>query len=198
MTEVWKPIPGYEGLYEASSLGRVRSCDRETEQTGNGGSTFVRLYKGRVLRPSTHGRYHQVTLAAGGKVRTYNLHALICEAFHGPRPTPAHEAAHWDGNVENNASCNLRWATKLENAQDKQRHGTMQRGENHAHAVLGERQVIEIFDKFCELTEGRTKRAPNGTIKKLAKEYDVTISFMENVIYGRAWKHILGERPCAK
>jgi hypothetical protein len=194
MTEIWKPIPGYEGFYEASSLGRIRSLDRDVVQAKAFGGVCVRHFKGKVLIPKTHGRYHQVNLAKSGVTRTVNLHSVICEAFHGPRPSPQHEAAHWDRDVANNAVDNLRWATKVENADDKQRHGTMMRGEGHAHAVFQDGQITEILGRFSDLTQGRTKKAPNGSIRKLAEEYGVTVSALENVIYGRSWKHMLEAR----
>lgn len=194
MTEVWKSVPGYEGFYQVSSLGRIRSLDRETPFATAWGGIAVRSFKGRIMTPKTNGRYHQVNLSKHGVVRTINLHSAICEAFHGPRPSPEHEAAHWDGDIANNAFDNLRWATKLENADDKQRHGTMMRGEGHANAVFRDGQITEILDRFSQLTEGRTRKAPNGSVKALADECGVTVAALENIIYGRSWKHMLEAR----
>lgn len=71
------------------------------------------------------------------------VHQLVCEAFHGPRPTPRHEVAHWDGNPANNHASNLRWATHRENEADRVRHG-------RTNAVLGADDVREIRAMHAE------------------------------------------------
>lgn len=129
MNEIWKPIRNWEGYYEVSNLGRVRSLDRiVTTKLGH-----TRPIKGRVLKP--HGctkdlPYCIVTLSRGGRRGNPNcieempyVHTLVLEHFVGPRPE-GHEACHGDGNGMNNRIDNLRWDTHKSNMADSIEHGT--------------------------------------------------------------------------
>jgi len=107
----WRPIPGWEGLYEASDEGQVRSLPRKHA-------------KGRILRHgTTHNGYLTVTFSANGRRAAYTLHRVIAETFLGPLPDGM-QTCHIDGDKTNNAAGNLRYATASENEQDKRRHGT--------------------------------------------------------------------------
>jgi len=107
MQEIWKPIPGYEGRYEVSNLGRVRS--------------FVRNYAGVFLKPgkASHGYY---TVSLGSK-NSRTLHSLVAETFIGPRPA-GQEVLHKDGSRTNNCVENLRYGTRSENIRDAVRQGS--------------------------------------------------------------------------
>lgn len=126
MTEEWRDIPGWEGLYQASSEGRIRSVDRMAVSQRSG-QVYRQRYKGRVLVPTIAGNYLSVSLSLEGKKITRHIHVLVCAAFYGPRPHRM-EAAHWDGNRANNRAKNLRWATSSENELDKIRHGVRRGG----------------------------------------------------------------------
>ena len=76
MKEQWKPVVGYEGLYEVSNLGRVKSLSREV--VGNGGSTY--MTKERILKPASK-KYPQVSLSKDGTQKSYRVHTLVVEAF---------------------------------------------------------------------------------------------------------------------
>lgn len=118
--EKWAPVPDYEGLYEVSDRGRVRSLDRIVpDSLGRD-----RALKGRVLTPlkGSKGRHLKVALSDGGKVRQHYIHRLVLEAFVGPCPEGA-EACHYDDDPANNALENLRWASSSENRQDSVRNG---------------------------------------------------------------------------
>lgn len=116
--EEWRPIPGTDGIYEVSNLGRVRSLDRViTEKTG-----MCRRKSGRVLKPFKGDRYDHQAVSIGAHDRRY-VHVLVLEVFVGPRPT-GYEACHNDGDVHNNAVKNLRWDTPSANQQDRIDHGT--------------------------------------------------------------------------
>lgn len=123
--EIWKDIPGWEGLYQASSLGRIKSLERRQPHRGGCAPARIQVRKARILRPGRHPKgYLIVALCAthiGRPPKTYRAHRLICEAFHGPCPE-GHECAHNDGTRDNNAAANLRWATHAENIADKAIH----------------------------------------------------------------------------
>ena len=72
--------------------------------------------------PNSHG-YLRVRLTIDGKRKSFFVHKLICEIYHGRKPTPRHEVCHIDGNRENNVYTNLRWGTRKDNAADRKRHG---------------------------------------------------------------------------
>lgn len=127
MIEEWHAVPGYEGLYEVSDRGRVRSLDHDLQQRHGRNPAFkaLRLIRGRILRTTPDRRgYVSVMLSADGRTRRDYVHRLVLLAFVGPPPTPEHEGAHWDNVRSNNALGNLRWATHEENAADRVRHGT--------------------------------------------------------------------------
>lgn len=107
MIEVWKPVVGYERHYEVSDMGRVRRS-----RGGRGASC------GRILRlkpPTATCDYIRVQLCRNDVKRTYGVHVLVAEAFHGRRPRgklPNHK----DLNKTNNVASNLEWLTRKQNA----------------------------------------------------------------------------------
>lgn len=108
--EEWRPIPGYEGRYEVSSEGRVRSWARKDGP--------------HLRRPSTGDqRYHSVTLCRDGRHEQRAIHTLVALVFIGPRPEGM-EVRHLDGNSHNNRAANLTYGTHAENMLDQRRHGT--------------------------------------------------------------------------
>jgi len=117
--EIWKPIPGYEGYYEASSFGNVRSVDRVTPQ-----ADYLRPFKGRVLRPATRNDgYRYVQLTKKDHRRTMLVHRAVCLAFFGEQPDWAECIRHLDGDRSNNAVANLAFGTHSQNAFDTVQHG---------------------------------------------------------------------------
>lgn len=122
--EEWRPVVGYEGLYEVSNLGRVRSLDREVPNRWE----RPKPVKGRVLAgsisPQTGYRTATLTDAAGGRKPYYALiHRLVLEAFMGPCP-PGMECCHKDLDRSNEALSNLRWDTRSANTLDAVKHRT--------------------------------------------------------------------------
>jgi hypothetical protein len=118
MQETWLPVVGWEGFYEVSDQGQVRSLDRVVAF-----GLQQRLARGRILKPGrdNHGVLF-VNLSADGRHRVRRVHVLLLEAFVGPRP-PGLDGCHWDDDSENNRLANLRWDTKSANARDKIRNG---------------------------------------------------------------------------
>jgi hypothetical protein len=121
MQEVWKPVPGYEGLYEVSDQGRVRSLDRDVTQTSRRGALYTLRKKGKLLRPGRMPSGH--LSVALGRGNSQCVHRLVLLAFVGPAPDK-HECCHNNGNPADNRLENLRWGTRSENIKDAIRHGT--------------------------------------------------------------------------
>lgn len=155
--EIWKDIPGYEGRYEVSSFGRVRSL------TGTP----------KILRQSLRGKYPSVTLAKDGSKKSATAHSLVCLAFYGPRPEK-HEVMHLDGDPTNNAVSNLSYGTASQNQRMRADHGTAYRGADHHKCRLTENEVYEI-------------RAATSGIRRLGAKYGVSRSTIEAIRARRNW-----------
>ena len=117
--EEWRAIPGWEGYYEASSAGRLRSLDRFVPVK----SSKPRRVRGRVLKPRMHKGYLITNLVRDGRLRTRSVHQLVIAAFKG-LPREGMVTRHLDGNALNNAIENLEYGTPSENVQDSIAHGT--------------------------------------------------------------------------
>lgn len=174
MGEVWKQISNYEGLYEVSSLGRVRSLPRHVRHSKNG-SLIVR--RGKMLKPTNDTKgYPTVCLSKNGVVKRFRVHRLVCRAFNG-RP-PAHwEVCHRDGNRENNKAKNLRWGTRASNHNDKRAHGTMSQGESHGRSKLTETQIQRIREDV------RTQR-------EIALDYGISQGHVSDIKRCKYWRTV--------
>ncbi len=102
MEEHWKPVLGYEGLYEESDLGRVKSLN------------FHRGKREKILKAKTNNKYHQVHLSKNGKTKYLSLSRCVWEAFNGPIPEGM-EINHIDENTANNRLDNLNLLSHSQN-----------------------------------------------------------------------------------
>jgi hypothetical protein len=115
MTEEWRDIPGYNGSYQVSDRGRVRSLPREAKHP-----TGTCRLKGRILKHffAAFG-YHEVGLQG----KTFRVHTLVATAFLGPKPK-GHETRHGANGIDDNSAANLSYGTRQQNALDQRRDGT--------------------------------------------------------------------------
>lgn len=136
MTERWLPVVGWEGIYEVSDQGRVRSVPREAVRRNRYGVEQTFKFKGRVmaLRPDPWGRL-RVNLRRPGIAVDRKVHQLVLEAFVGPRPEGM-LGLHWDDDKSNNRLENLRWGTYSENLHDAVRNG-IHKEANKTHCKRG-------------------------------------------------------------
>jgi hypothetical protein len=110
LTECWEPIRDYEGIYEVSNCGRVRSLDRKVQYRDE-----VRKKSGRVLKENTiNGGYKQVTLQKDGKRKSVLVHRLVAEMFI-ENFSGLPQVNHKDGDKTNNSVENLEWCSAKEN-----------------------------------------------------------------------------------
>ena len=111
--EIWKDIPGYEGYYQVSSLGRVKSLERVVGHTRHGEYTL----KGKIRKLSLNTQgYLIVRLSNGGIVKTIKVHKLVAMAFLNHEPCGYKEVVdHIDNNTQNNRLDNLQLITNREN-----------------------------------------------------------------------------------
>lgn len=179
MRETWKPIPGYEGIYEASDLGRVRSLDRVTVAS-NGVS---RKWKGRVLKQNKNGSgYLQVVLSKPGGVNNLFVHRLVFMAFNGEIQS-GRDICHCDGDKHNNRSGNLRSDTRAGNMKDAIKHGVSPRGERNSQSKLTAEEVLQMRREFAS---GECSRSD------LAEKYQVNRTQIGLILTGRAWSGVGG------
>ena len=121
--EQWRAIPGWEGTYEVSNLGRVRSVDRVVHFSDG----RVRRYPATLRAAHTDGfGYLKVTLKGSGRNVRMLVHQAVALAWIGPRPDGL-EVCHYDGDKANNRAANLRYDTRAANHADAVRHGTARR-----------------------------------------------------------------------
>lgn len=118
--ETWKPVVGFEGSYEVSDKGRVRSLDRTIVRSD--GVLLPRKGKMLSLEIDRHG-YPRARPSEGGKNKPHPVHKLVLAAFVGPREEGM-ECRHLDGNPKNNYVANLAYGTASQNTLDQVRHGT--------------------------------------------------------------------------
>lgn len=141
---------------------------------------------GRVRGPS--GKVLKLKLTKGypsfsrDKPSLVYVHTLVCEAFHGPRPSAIHQVAHWNGDRQDNRAVNLRWATPAENAEDAWRHGTFPlrpggAGERNGHARL----TWQVVDAI------RAEAAAGASQRSLAQKYGIGKSQAHNIVACKQW-----------
>lgn len=131
ISKFWLAVPGYEGLYEVSDIGEVRSRDRKCNGNTSG------IARGKLLRGYIdRDGYRIVSLSSkGGVKQKFRAHRLVLEAFVGPCPEGC-LARHLNGNPLDNWVENLAWGTPTENSADMIRHGTFRRS-TRTHCLNG-------------------------------------------------------------
>lgn len=107
--EKWKDVTGFEGLYQVSNLGNVKSCDRYISAGVNANHKSQHIHE-RLLKLKGGGKYIQVILCKNGKCYARLVHRLVAEAFI-PNPDNLPCVNHKDENKKNNVADNLEWCT---------------------------------------------------------------------------------------
>ena len=176
--EIWRDIPGFEGFYQASSLGRVRSIDR-TITTSNGRQW---VQPGKSLTPDTNhnGGYLTVQLSRNGIAKRYLVHRLIASAFL-PNPTGLPEVNHKNGLKHQNDTGNLEWADRQRNIDHAVEHTLIDnKGEKNQQAKLTENEVLEI----------RRLSASGLSNSEIAAVTRATRRNVQNITSRTSWKHV--------
>lgn len=172
--EEWKDVPGYEGIYEVSSFGRIKSIAR-MKQARVDYLPYQTTERFLYQQKSKNG-YMMVCLAKDGAKRTYSVHRLVLRAFLG-EPQHKHEACHANGIRDDNRIENLRWDTRVNNFKDRESHGNTARGEKNGWSKLNDETVKLI------LADGRSNR-------EIAKTYGIASVTVDKIKNRQAWAHV--------
>lgn len=172
--EVWRPVVGYEGYYEVSSLGNVRSVDRYVE--GRNGM----LKSTDICKWKNHGNYLQVSLHKDDKKNGYGVQRLAGFAF-VPNPLNLPEANHINTIRYDNRSNNINWMTGEDNKKYSIEMGTWCHGERHNKTKLKEPDVIEIR---------RLHATGEYNYEDLAKMYNINPCNISRIVKRINWKHL--------
>ena len=175
MEEIWKDIKGYEGLYQVSNLGRIKSLSRTITKVDGNTQTF----KERILKPNYKRGYVNVGLSKKGKLKTFTVHRLVAEAFK-LNPDNKPEVNHINGIKDDNRVSNLEWNTSAENQRHAYNTGLQisQKGSKHGKSTLTDKIVLAI------------RASKNKTHQQLADEFQISRQHIGNIINRKKWKHI--------
>ena len=173
MTEEWRSVVGYEGIYDVSSHGRVRRVVPHGPNKTTGG----------IMAHVVGKRGYPVVQLWGAnkerKIRT--VHQLMAESFFGPRPE-GFEIDHKDGVKTNNLLPNLEYVSKRENLRRRDALGLGHRGERTGNSVLKDSDISEIF----------RLRSEGLSYSQIAAKIGSCPATIFNVVKGKTWTHVSG------
>ena len=176
--EEWRDVKGYEGLYQVSSEGRVKSLERKIPHWRGG----ERTVKERILKPSDDCRgYLRVDLRDGSKQKHFKVHRLVCEAFH-ENPDNKPQVNHINEIKTDNRASNLEWATARENSNFGTRNERLGKAQSKSVGqYTRDGELVKIWPSTIEVqrqtgfSNGNISLAANGKYKQA---------------YGFRWKYI--------
>ena len=181
MSEIWKDIPDFEGLYQVSNMGRVRSVDRVVTFKDGG----MRKLKGKVLKSYLNNvGYELLKLSNDGRGNTKTVHRLVLETFKPHVNMNDLQVNHIDGNKSNNHLTNLEWVTARDNILHAHDLGLIKnRGEDSPRAKLSKADVLEIL-----------QRLDTGEMHKdIGLDYGVSRRCITDINTGRRWRAVKEE-----
>ena len=168
-TEIWLPVPGYEGLYDVSNFGRVRSYH-------NFG--FKRREIPKMITPSKERYgYLQLTLCNNAVHKQIKVHQIVAMAFLPPNPGGM-QIDHINGIKTDNRAENLEWVTPKENTLRSVEMGLKPRGERHGNHKLTQSQVNEIRSLY---------KTGDYSHRKLGKMFGVSHAVIGDIIRNKTW-----------
>lgn len=181
-SEQWRDICQWEGFYQVSNCGRVRSLDRNCRQRG--GTT--RVLAGRILKGRVNNcGYRVVPLSHLGRLEVLQVSRLVVRAFIGEIP-PGMQVNHIDGDKTNNAVENLEIVTPSQNIAHARQTGLVNQkyGDKTANAILNDETVKAII---------RALKHGTKTQAQLARDHGVNKSTVHLISKRKNWRHLWDE-----
>ena len=173
--EIWKDIPGYEGKYQVSNYGRVKSLERWVDNGSEKGYVIPERMKVPTL--NTNG-YLMVSLYKDNKEKHFTIHRLVAKTFHAVEF--GNVVNHIDGNKFNNRPENLEIVTSTENNRHAFATGLNSgKNETHYRTNLTNEQVREM-----------KRLGKYGTYKQIAKDFNTTESIVNHIFRGDSWRDV--------
>ena len=180
--EVWLPVVGWEGLYEVSSHGRVRSIDRVHIQPSIQGGYQDHLYSGRILKQRISKGYLRVNLWKNNSMKSTSVHRLVAEAFI-PNPRNLPEVNHKDENPINNNALNLEWCDSRYN----KNYGTANKRRAHKNKKPIEQLTKDLVHVACYNSIKEACRAN----KDFAYGTNIRRALKKGICaYGYRWRYV--------
>ena len=183
VNEVWKDIPGYEGLYQVSSLGRIKSLSRSVNRS-NG---VVQRRSEKVVKQSNSRGYKTFKLRNNDGVKTVRVHRVVAELFLGKAPDGM-VVNHKDGNKSNNTYTNLEWVTQKENVRHAVDIGCVDHRKKGIICSDLKGNLVKEFESIAKATEWlrlngkpKARKSPISACSKNKKHY--------NTAYGFKWSY---------
>jgi len=175
--EIWKDIPNYEGLYQASTLGRIKRVKRYNK----GRAGCKRLVNEKVLKflLDRRGYYYSIILFKNNHKRRISIHRLVALTFI-TNPSNKPQVNHINGNKKDNRAINLEWCTNSENQLHAYKIGlkVIPDGEINANSKLSNLEVEYIKELY---NYGKT-------ISEISKIKNIPIGRLRSIFYGQSWK----------
>jgi len=159
--DTWADVPGSPHLMVSTS-GRVVSFNKKQP---------------RQLKLSRSGIGYKTV--GDPRVKRHYLHTLVCETWHGPRPTPKHQVRHINGNMNDNRLDNLAWGTAIQNAADRVIHGTSTDGERNPMSRLTRAKVNEMR---------RIRQETGAYYSQIAKQFGVSTMTAFRAVTRQSWQ----------
>lgn len=177
--EIWKYVKGYEGYYQISNLGRVKSVERYVWWPG---LNCYHLLKERIMKPQLCRKgYARVQFKVDNVSKSFAVHRMVAEAFI-PNPEGKLEVNHINSIRDDNRLENLEWATHSENQVHAYKFGNRDhKGNNHPQRKIDESIVKEIRAKYIPFKYAG---------RKLADEYGLKVSHIANIVRNKIWKGV--------
>jgi len=180
-SEEWKDVVGYEGIYQVSTHGNVRSLDRVSNRG--------RRLKGKNMKLCfVKDRYVFCNLCdANGKDKTLPVHRVVAAAFH-PNPLNKKTVNHIDGNKHNNAVSNLEWATFNENMQHAYDTGLL----DNCRPLKGRKCELHLNCKLLPLDIEMIKCLRKGGFNydQIARRFNIHYTQVSLICRGKSWQHL--------
>ncbi len=176
--ELWRDIPGFDGVYQASYVGRIRSRWMSSGRGQGRGSVKLLGATWRIKKLTESGGYNVVGLILpSGQEKVYRVCRLVLLAFVGPCPL-CYECCHGEGGSLNDSLSNICWGSRKKNqGPDRWRDGTHNRGERHGQSKLKNEEVVQIKKRLLR----------GDSISSLSKLFGMSYHTVWDIKRGHLW-----------